>query len=106
MMMITALNMTAESTADCGVFSPMILSTVSCGNAPANIAGMIAKYFATSLATEKVVRAPRVISNCLPITRGALTTFSVANDVRSEEHTSELQSRTHLVCRLLLDTKE
>jgi len=28
---------------------------------------MIAKYFATSLATEKVVRAPRVISICLPI---------------------------------------
>src|SRR3989442_5666651 len=24
---------------------------------------------------------------------------------RSEEHTSELQSRPHLVCRLLLDTK-
>src|SRR3712207_8802277 len=25
--------------------------------------------------------------------------------VRSEEHTSELQSRQHLVCRLLLETK-
>src|ERR1041385_9297638 len=25
------------------------------------------------------------------------------NDVRSEEHTSELQSRLHLVCRLLLE---
>src|SRR3954449_11755402 len=32
-----------------------------------NMAGMIAKYFATSLAIEKVVSAPRVISNCLPI---------------------------------------
>ena len=31
------------------------------------MAGRIAKYFATSLAMEKVVRAPRVISNCLPI---------------------------------------
>ena len=28
---------------------------------------MIAKYFATSLAIEKVVRAPRVMSSCLPI---------------------------------------
>src|SRR5437870_6850303 len=27
-------------------------------------------------------------------------------DVRSEEHTSELQSRGHLVCRLLLEKKE
>ena len=32
-----------------------------------NIAGMIAKYFATSLAIENVVSAPRVISSCLPI---------------------------------------
>ncbi len=32
-----------------------------------NIAGMMAKYFATSLAMEKVVSAPRVISNCLPM---------------------------------------
>src|SRR3989442_4529969 len=31
--------------------------------------------------------------------RGTRTT------VRSEEHTSELQSRPHLVCRLLLETK-
>ena len=28
---------------------------------------MIAKYFATSLAIENVVSAPRVISSCLPI---------------------------------------
>src|SRR2546429_6727689 len=27
------------------------------------------------------------------------------NSVRSEEHTSELQSRLHLVCRLLLEKK-
>src|SRR5439155_20123621 len=29
-----------------------------------------------------------------------------AKDVRSEEHTSELQSRGHLVCRLLLEKKK
>src|SRR5690554_7255186 len=28
------------------------------------------------------------------------------NPVRSEEHTSELQSRPHLVCRLLLEKKK
>src|SRR2546429_4700855 len=28
------------------------------------------------------------------------------SNVRSEEHTSELQSRLHLVCRLLLEKKE
>ena len=32
-----------------------------------NIAGIMAKYFATSLAMLNVVSAPRVISNCLPI---------------------------------------
>src|SRR2546429_2368563 len=31
---------------------------------------------------------------------------SMAGDVRSEEHTSELQSRLHLVCRLLLEKKK
>jgi hypothetical protein len=34
-----------------------------------NIAGMIAKYFAMSLASENVVSAPRVMSSCLPIRR-------------------------------------
>src|SRR5690625_6243654 len=29
-----------------------------------------------------------------------------SNDVRSEEHTSELQSRGHLVCRLPLERKK
>src|SRR5690625_6893222 len=33
------------------------------------------------------------------------TRFSVFLSVRSEEYTSELQSRGHLVCRLLLEKK-
>src|SRR3974377_748872 len=36
-------------------------------SSPVNIAGRIEKYLATSLATENVVSAPRVISSCLPI---------------------------------------
>src|SRR5437870_7142187 len=31
--------------------------------------------------------------------------LGLANSVRSEDHTSELQSRGHLVCRLLLEKK-
>src|SRR2546429_2712836 len=31
---------------------------------------------------------------------------SLHGDLRSEEHTSELQSRLHLVCRLLLEKKK
>src|SRR5207253_10909955 len=32
--------------------------------------------------------------------------ISCVREVRSEEHTSELQSRGHLVCRLLLEKKK
>src|SRR3712207_7619087 len=32
--------------------------------------------------------------------------LSVINGIRSEEHTSELQSRQYLVCRLLLEKKK
>src|SRR5437870_6915964 len=50
-----------------------------------------------------------------PLAQGAITVFTViiitVNLVvdmlyRSEEHTSELQSRGHLVCRLLLEKKK
>src|SRR5690625_6374338 len=37
---------------------------------------------------------------------GAYSTSASASAVRSEEHTSELQSRGHLVCRLLLEKKK
>src|SRR3712207_7898405 len=37
--------------------------------------------------------------------RGAYGNLSMAED-RSEEHTSELQSRQYLVCRLLLEKKK
>src|SRR3989449_4252932 len=33
-------------------------------------------------------------------------TLIIHDDARSEEHTSELQSRLHLVCRLLLEKKK
>src|SRR5439155_23626176 len=39
----------------------------------------------------------------MPRTRSIL---SLVHLVRSEEHTSELQSRGHLVCRLLLEKKK
>src|SRR5687768_18257892 len=37
---------------------------------------------------------------------GLLTPFRPEPGSRSEEHTSELQSRLHLVCRLLLEKKK
>src|SRR2546429_2253873 len=38
--------------------------------------------------------------------RGTITRAANALLTRSEEHTSELQSRLHLVCRLLLEKKK
>src|SRR5438552_7687713 len=54
------------------------------------------------------------LHDALPIcTRGNLPTrpdgkggFTVGSENRSEEHTSELQSPDHLVCRLLLEKKK
>src|SRR3712207_9036695 len=37
--------------------------------------------------------------------QGAFTYINTAGRARSEEHTSELQSRQYLVCRLLLEKK-
>src|SRR3712207_8335424 len=38
--------------------------------------------------------------------RGPLRKWCARSDSRSEEHTSELQSRQYLVCRLLLEKKK
>src|SRR2546422_6745067 len=38
--------------------------------------------------------------------RGVTRALLLAPALRSEEHTSELQSRLHLVCRLLLEKKK
>src|SRR2546422_7680975 len=52
----------------------------------------------------------RVFSNGVYITTpsalAVARTIAAASGGRSEEHTSELQSRLHLVCRLLLEKKK
>src|SRR5690349_23151705 len=53
-------------------------------------------------------RSRRVGAAALPVRRvGGMTDFmGLAHAERSEEHTSELQSRRDLVCRLLLEKKK
>src|SRR5439155_14457224 len=54
-------------------------------------------------AWKKVINAGSLIAVStvtMPLARNSATTC------RSEEHTSELQSRGHLVCRLLLEKKK
>src|SRR3712207_8673153 len=54
---------------------------------------------------ENVTRQLEVCQEAPFYTLGPLTT-DIAPAYRSEEHTSELQSRQYLVCRLLLETKK
>src|SRR2546430_12623765 len=50
-------------------------------------------------------RAPSGEINWMP-SRASQASHSPAGDHRSEEHTSELQSQSNLVCRLLLEKKK
>src|SRR5439155_6371572 len=49
----------------------------------------------------------RAAATCRPCSSGSRDRLQAASArrLRSEEHTSELQSRGHLVCRLLLEKK-
>src|SRR6202012_1059080 len=57
----------AEVIAAFGLYRCRMLSLPRSGITDENMAGMIAKYLATSLVMENVVSAPRVMSSCLPI---------------------------------------
>src|SRR5690625_5373716 len=52
-------------------------------------------------ARNMIGRTPGNISVIRPMKNGVIADYDTTA-VRSEEHTSELQSRGHLVCRLLL----
>src|SRR5699024_12539056 len=47
----------------------------------------------------------RSIAGLRRISKPGLLVYAKSNNLRSEEHTSELQSRFDLVCRLLLEKK-
>src|SRR2546430_12007493 len=47
----------------------------------------------------------RAFSSLFPASQGVMHDLSRLAQGRSEEHTSELQSQSNLVCRLLLDKK-
>src|SRR2546422_2079325 len=46
------------------------------------------------------------VTGTVVVGRGVSTPIAITVEERSEEHTSELQSRLHLVCRLLLEKKK
>src|SRR5258705_5067278 len=55
---------------------------------------------------ERVVRDSGVREGLVLVNAMHITASVFINDDRSEEHTSELQSLRHLVCRLLLEKKK
>src|SRR5439155_19821544 len=57
--------------------------------------------------SRPVTGSARAHRTCSPTRRGrGRSACGAASVSRSEEHTSELQSRGHLVCRLLLEKKK
>src|SRR5260370_25184801 len=61
-----------------------------------------------SRVTAEIETSYRLYHPIRPAARCAATTSAMvpANSLRSEEHTSELQSHLNLVCRLLLEKKK
>src|SRR5690625_2665720 len=55
---------------------------------------------------KKISKKPERKKNGAPMTRQEFVKNISVTLSRSEEHTSELQSRGHLVCRLLLEKKK
>src|SRR2546422_7501320 len=59
-----------------------------------------------SLAAGANSASPNTSSLVAPFLPDGMTLERYEDEIRSEEHTSELQSRLHLVCRLLLEKKK
>src|SRR3989442_15857634 len=59
-----------------------------------------------SLSISLIASATGCSNPCGPTRMGPRRIWKCASALRSEEHTSELQSRPHLVCRLLLEKKK
>src|SRR5690625_5814888 len=58
------------------------------------------------LSTRTAARLPSSLASSTAWWETLSSAASTADRMRSEEHTSELQSRGHLVCRLLLEKKK
>src|SRR5438874_10355502 len=62
--------------------------------------------YTTLFRSSRMLLLARLRRTGLEHSQHAVGDQKAADDVRSEEHTSELQSRRDLVCRLLLEKKK
>src|SRR5690625_6195370 len=81
------------------------LSLVTFARMHGDLHGQVLAFFVMVVAAAEVVIGLAIIVSIFR-TRGSASLDDVnLLKNRSEEHTSELQSRGHLVCRLLLDNR-
>src|SRR5207244_13133110 len=89
----------------------MVLPALSLGFNQSALIARISRSFMLEVLSQDYVRTARAKGLSQPIVlsihgfRNALVPVVPVIGVRSEEHTSELQSPDHLVCRLLLEKK-
>src|SRR5690606_41830943 len=79
-------------------------SDLMAASAPTRLDCACRSSFASSASAAKTVPLASCAASGRPSRRVA--TCSLRHWLRSEEHTSELQSRENLVCRLLLEKKK
>src|SRR3712207_7381181 len=84
------------------LFRSLVSSPIACRAPPQQGQVLSSRSTSTSIRGRCAGKAPRLRRR----TRGAREVLLFAtSSLRSEEHTSELQSRQYLVCRLLLEKK-
>src|SRR2546425_9713345 len=66
------------------------------------------RLYSSMNASARWLPLPAMLAKVAPVARNVLgtRTRASATSLRSEEHTSELQSLAYLVCRLLLEKKK
>src|SRR5439155_19937077 len=77
----------------CRIMPTSWLSSLS--STPIRVAAISTSVASSAWSAPATILCSRSVSRC-----------TLARSSRSEEHTSELQSRGHLVCRLLLEKKK
>src|SRR3712207_7358164 len=83
-------------------YTTLFRSPTTCAMArDCGLSGCTSKYFATPSSLAVGAALPKLSEATLP----PGNTGEARRHRRSEEHTSELQSRQYLVCRLLLEYK-
>src|SRR3712207_5641078 len=70
------------------------------------VAGLVDDLKASGIKAFGPSRAAAQLEGSKAFTKDLCAEFGIPTAARSEEHTSELQSRQYLVCRLLLEKKK